>query len=182
MRPALHAPRSTLHYDMPVLEPLSFECTSHGEEQTQRLGARLGALLPAHAVIALSGPLGSGKTQFAKGLGAGWGALQPLRSPTFTMVQEHHRAQDDRALYHIDLYRVEAEVDLLTLGLDEILEDEQGVCVVEWPERAGALIGQDAIRVKFVITSDSKRLLTFSTQTTESWQVLLAFRKRAFGV
>lgn len=76
---------------MALLEQLSFECASHSDEQTQRLGMRLGALLPRRAVVALHGPLGAGKTSFARGVGRGWGAEQLLRSPTFTLVQEHHR-------------------------------------------------------------------------------------------
>jgi tRNA threonylcarbamoyladenosine biosynthesis protein TsaE len=167
---------------MPVLEPLSFECISHGEEQTQRLGARLGVLLPAHAIIALVGPMGAGKTQFARGVGAGWGALQPLRSPTFTLVQEHRRAKDHNTLYHIDLYRIENGTGMQSLGMEEMLEDEHSVCIIEWAERAAKLLPQDAIRVKLELNNESKRLLTFSTQATTSWQVLLAFRKSAFGV
>jgi tRNA threonylcarbamoyladenosine biosynthesis protein TsaE len=169
-------------YLMPVLDPFSFECISHSEEQTQRLGMRLGGLLPAHAVLTLTGQLGAGKTQFARGVGIGWGALQPLRSPTFTMVQEHHRAKDRHTLYHIDLYRAESEADLLSLGLEEILEDEQSVSIIEWAERGTAYIPQDAIRVRFVLTNQSKRQLTFSSQAPATWQVLLAFRKNAFGV
>ena len=167
---------------MTVLEPQSFECVSHSDEQTLRLGARLGELLPPHTVVALSGPLGAGKTWFARGIGHGWGASQPLRSPTFTLVQEHRRQADDRMLYHVDLYRVEREADLRTLGLDEIFEDESGVAVVEWAERAQALIPPDAIWVRFAITSESKRMLTFAAHTAEQWQVLLRFRKKVFGV
>jgi len=169
---------------MPVLDPLSFECISHGEEQTQRLGIRLGALLPAHAVVALSGPLGAGKTQFARGMGVGWGAQHSLRSPTFTMVQEHHRAKDNHTLYHIDLYRVENVADLLTLGLDEILDDEDSVSIIEWADRAPNLIPLDAIRIKldYTTSQQTKRQLTFHTKAATTWQVLLAFRKSAFGV
>lgn len=167
---------------MALLEPLSIECASHSDEQTQRLGTRLGALLPPHAVIALHGSLGAGKTSFARGVGAGWGADQPLRSPTFTLVQQHHRTRDDATLYHIDLYRVERESELSSLGLEEILDDGVGVALVEWPERAPGLIPRDAIHVKFNVVSDTKRQLTISTQDTQTWQVLLAFRKSAFGV
>ncbi len=167
---------------MPVLEPLSFECVSHSEEQTQRLGARLAAALPARAIIALYGSLGAGKTQFARGIGLGWGASQPLRSPTFTLVQEHHRAADAHTLYHIDLYRIERAGDLATLGLDEVLDDQTGVAIIEWAERAESLIPNEAIRVRFEIIHENKRRLTFSTQDTVTWQILLAFRKNAFGV
>lgn len=167
---------------MALLEQLSFECASHSDEQTQRLGMRLGALLPPHAVVALHGPLGAGKTSFARGVGRGWGAEQMLRSPTFTLVQEHHRDKDDATLYHIDLYRIEQDSDLASLGLDEILDDERGLVLIEWPERAPHFIAKSAIHVKIGITSDTKRLLTLSTQDTQTWQVLLAFRKSAFGV
>lgn len=167
---------------MTVLEPLSFECISHSGEQTQRLGMRLGELLPARAVVALCGPLGAGKTQFARGVGAGWGSAQPLRSPTFTLVQEHHRPADDGTLYHVDLYRVEREGDLMSLGLDEVFEDENGVAIVEWAERAVRLIPADALWVRFAISSESKRLLTFSARVDSAWQILLKFRKRVFGV
>jgi tRNA threonylcarbamoyladenosine biosynthesis protein TsaE len=167
---------------MALLEQLSFECASHSDEQTQRLGMRLGALLPKRAVIALHGPLGAGKTSFARGVGRGWGAAQLLRSPTFTLVQEHHRNEDDATLYHIDLYRIEHERDLGSLGLDEIMDDENALVLIEWPARAPNLIPKSAIHVKFGITSDTKRLLTLSTQDTQTWQLLLAFRKSAFGV
>ena len=167
---------------MALLEPLSFECTSNSDDQTQRLGMRLGALLPKHTVVALHGPMGAGKTSFARGLGVGWGANQLLRSPTFTLVQQHHRAQDDAALYHIDLYRAESGEALASLGLAEIFDDEHGVAIIEWPEHADGLLPKDTIHVKLVVNSDTKRQFTFSTQDNMAWQVLLKFRKSAFGV
>ncbi len=167
---------------MPVFDQYTFECLSHGEEQTQRLGARLGLLLPAHVVLALIGTLGSGKTQFARGIGAGWGAMQSLRSPTFTLVQEHHRARDNAILYHIDLYRIENSAALRSLGLDEILEDDRSTSIIEWADRAPELVTLDAITVRFELINESKRRMTFSTKTMETWQILLAFRKSAFGV
>ncbi|MCS7088591.1 MAG: tRNA (adenosine(37)-N6)-threonylcarbamoyltransferase complex ATPase subunit type 1 TsaE [Thermoflexales bacterium] len=166
---------------MAILEPLSVECTSHSEEQTQRLGSRLGALLPRHAVVAIQGELGAGKTSFARGIGEGWGAEQVLRSPTFTIIQEHRRPSDGAVLYHIDLYRVAQEEDLRNLGLEEILDAEDGVVLIEWPERAAELIPPEAIHVKITPLSETKRHLVFSTQDTHTWQILLEFRKRTFG-
>lgn len=104
---------------MAILDPHSFECLSHSDEQTERLGARLGAMSPPGTVVALIGQLGAGKTQFARGFGAGWGAEQILRSPTFTLVQEHHRPDDQQTLYHIDLYRTSTPREVSSLGLDE---------------------------------------------------------------
>jgi tRNA threonylcarbamoyladenosine biosynthesis protein TsaE len=170
---------------MPVLEPLSFEVVSHSDEQTQRIGARLGALLatvPTPCVVALQGDMGAGKTNFAKGLGQGWGAEQALRSPTFTWMQEHHRAKDKITLYHIDLYRAESEGDVQSIGLDEILEADDAISLIEWPDRILHKLPAEAIRVKLDIASETKRQLTFSTQATTTWQVLLAFRKSVYGV
>lgn len=167
---------------MSILEPLAIECTSHSEAQTQRLGMRLGTVLPRHAIVALQGPLGAGKTSFARGIGIGWGADQILRSPTFTFIQAHHRSQDNAVLYHIDLYRVESDADLLTLGLEDALSDEDGIAIIEWPERIADLIPPDAIYVRFAITDETHRQLKIATQDTHTWQVLLKFRKLAFGV
>ncbi len=167
---------------MPVLEPLSFEVVSHSDEQTQRIGARLGTLLPLPCIVALQGQMGAGKTHFARGVGLGWGAEQALRSPTFTLVQEHHRTKDHAAMYHIDLYRAESEGDLQSIGLDEILEADDAVSLIEWPDRILSKLPADAIRVKLDVASETKRQLSFSTQATTTWQVLLAFRKSVYGV
>jgi tRNA threonylcarbamoyladenosine biosynthesis protein TsaE len=168
---------------VPILDPLSFECVSHSEEQTQRLGARLAMFLPAVCVVALQGDLGAGKTHFARGVGVGWGAAQELRSPTYTMLQEHHRDPDTGArLYHVDLYRAERDADLESIGLRELIEENDGVVLIEWPERAAGWIPGDAIRVRFDATAGSKRNLTFSTHSASAWQILLKFRKQAFGV
>ena len=126
--------------------------------------------------------MGAGKTHFARGVGLGWGAEQPLRSPTFTLVQEHHRAGNNAALYHIDLYRAESEGDVQSIGLDEILEADDAVCLIEWPDRILERLPQAAIRVKIEPASETKRQFTFSTQATTTWQVLLAFRKSVYGV
>lgn len=168
---------------MPILDPRTFECVSHSDEQTYRLGSRLAQFLPPVCVVALQGDLGAGKTQFAKGVGAGWGAAQDLRSPTFTMLQEHRRAPDTGArLYHVDLYRAAGPADLESIGLRELIDDNDGLVLIEWPERAADLIPPDAIRIRFDVSAASKRNLTFSTGSASTWQTLLKFRKAAFGV
>ena len=167
---------------MPILDARSFEMDSHSDEQTQRIGARLGALLPMHMVIALIGQMGAGKTHFSKGVGVGWGADQPLRSPTFTLVQEHHRTTDRATLYHIDLYRAERTADLHGIGLEEIFDDDQAVTLVEWAERAEAMLPPDTLRIQIDVASPTKRQITFSTQSEQTWQLLQALRKDVFGI
>ncbi len=167
---------------MALLDPHSFEATSNSEEQTLRLGARLGAILPKRCVISLRGNMGVGKTAFARGLGDGWGAEPTLRSPTFTLIQRHTRPADRAALYHVDLYRVESAADLASIGLRELIDEEDAIFLIEWPERAESLIQDDAIRIVIRSITDTKRHMLFTTKDNDTWKILAAYRKAAFGV
>ncbi|HUL72341.1 MAG TPA: tRNA (adenosine(37)-N6)-threonylcarbamoyltransferase complex ATPase subunit type 1 TsaE [Vicinamibacterales bacterium] len=123
------------------------------EGATVALGRDLGRRLAAGAVVLLEGPLGAGKTAFARGLAEGLGCDgEDVSSPTFTVVQEY---RGDVRFEHVDLYRLTPpEVD--DLALDDLLEG--GVMAIEWPDRwrhppAGALrvtlepVGHDRRRI-----------------------------------
>jgi tRNA threonylcarbamoyladenosine biosynthesis protein TsaE len=71
-----------------------------------------------------------------------------VTSPTFCIVQEHEDAAGERLLVHMDLYRLNSEEDVLGVGWEEYLE-RGAIIVVEWPERAGSLIPEDARHVNF---------------------------------
>jgi tRNA threonylcarbamoyladenosine biosynthesis protein TsaE len=106
---------------------------SRSPAETRRLGRALGDLLQGGDVVALSGPLGAGKTCLAQGLAEGLGVdpRVPVTSPTFGIVAEY----PGRAwLRHADFYRVESYARLLDAGFDDLC-DATGVLVVEWPER-----------------------------------------------
>ncbi len=111
-------------------------------EETQGIGEVLGRVLRqavlrdrTAAVVALEGPLGSGKTCFVQGLAKGLGAAGVVRSPTFTLIHEHPGAVP---LHHVDLYRLGA-ADMDGLGLEEVL-DIPCVVAIEWPERAADVL------------------------------------------
>jgi len=110
-------------WPMPILDGNSLEFLSHSPEQTQRLGVRLGELLKSGDVICLAGDLGSGKTTLAQGIARGWGALDPVTSPTFVIVNEYRRA-DGAALYHVDAFRLSGSQEAEVMGLREQLEDQ----------------------------------------------------------
>lgn len=97
---------------------------------TERLGAALAKALRAGDVIALTGPLGAGKTRFVAGLVRALSPGAHVRSPSFTLVNEHAGSPP---VYHVDLYRLGGVQDIEGLGLEEYAE--QGVLVVEWGER-----------------------------------------------
>jgi tRNA threonylcarbamoyladenosine biosynthesis protein TsaE len=116
-----------------------FDLISHSAEQTAQIGVRLGQLLAAGDLICLSGGLGAGKTALAAGIGKGWGALEPINSPTFVLVHEHHRSRDGQCLYHLDCYRLNSLDDAESAGIEDILAADDSV-MIEWPEQIADLL------------------------------------------
>lgn len=112
--------------------------------ETERLAARLGPLLRSGDVVALSGDLGSGKTAFARGLiQALLGPETDVPSPTFNLVLTYDL--DETVLWHFDLYRLERPDDAFELGIEDAFAS--GISLVEWPEKLGALLPADSLRV-----------------------------------
>ena len=116
--------------------------------ETQRLGARIGALLAGDAVITLTGDLGAGKTTFAQGLGAGLGVRGAITSPTFVLINRY-RCADGRQLQHADCYRLaNAPLEMWDAGLTDLFMSED-VVVVEWADRIPGLLPADYLDIAF---------------------------------
>ncbi len=127
-----------------------FTVRTSAAEATQSIGQALGRVLRqavlqdrTAVVVALRGPLGSGKTCFVQGLAKGLGAAGVVHSPTFTLIHEHPGAVP---LHHVDLYRLSAP-DLDGLGLEEVM-DQAGVTAIEWPERAPDVLPPEHLTVE----------------------------------
>ena len=130
---------------------------SRNEADTESLGARLAAALPAGgAVIALYGELGAGKTAFVRGLARGLGVDAAVTSPTFTIVNEY---PGDRELFHFDMYRLGSADELFDIGWEDYLARE-GVCAVEWSENVPGAFDGSEIRVTIDKTSEDTRRIT----------------------
>jgi tRNA threonylcarbamoyladenosine biosynthesis protein TsaE len=114
---------------------------------TAALGARIASGLEAGDLVALAGDLGAGKTELARGILTALGLTGPMPSPTFTLVQVYEAPR--LVVHHYDLYRLEDPRELAELGLDEALE--QGAVLVEWPDRAGGLLPEDALIVSLTM-------------------------------
>ena len=166
---------------MPILDPNVVEFVSGSPTQTVRLGERLGRLLRGGEVICLEGNLGAGKTCLAQGIGRGWGAADNLTSPTFTLIHELRRTQDKVRLYHVDLYRIEREVEAWMLGLTDLMDSTASV-LIEWPERAPSLLPPDRLWIRLEFLDDTRRRLTFNATDEFHLGLLTAFKKSAFGV
>ena len=167
---------------MPILPPNVLDFVSHSLEQTVRLGARLGELVLPGDVITLSGELGAGKTAFASGFGLGFGAREPVTSPTFVFAHEHRRAADKVKLYHIDCYRLSGVVDADSIGLSDMLAGD-AVLLVEWPERILPLLPIERLSITLDVLDEAptRRQMQFHATGERAETLLDTFRKRAFG-
>jgi tRNA threonylcarbamoyladenosine biosynthesis protein TsaE len=111
----------------------AIEILSKSPEETQEIGMKLARFLPIPGVVLLRGALGMGKTTLTRGIAQGLGLADPglVNSPSFTLVNIYHGICP---IYHVDLYRLQGDRDLYSIGLDDFLGKE-GVTIVEWSER-----------------------------------------------
>lgn len=133
---------------------------SHSPAETEALGEKFGRHAQSGLVIALSGDLGAGKTQFVRGLARGLGVTGRVHSPTFTLVNEY--AGGRLRLFHLDLYRLETPEQILSAGIEEFLRPD-GVVVIEWAERIYDLrfTIHDLKQVKIEITGETERKIVY---------------------
>ena len=136
---------------------------SHNPAETEALGEKFGRAAQRGLVLALSGDLGAGKTQFVKGLARGLGVTARVHSPTFTLVNIYRGGR--LTLFHLDLYRLETPEQILSAGLGEFLEPD-GVAVIEWAERLKAESGKRKaeirmVEVKIEIVSETERKIIY---------------------
>ncbi|GMV97405.1 MAG: tRNA (adenosine(37)-N6)-threonylcarbamoyltransferase complex ATPase subunit type 1 TsaE [Phycisphaerae bacterium] len=128
-------------------------------EATHALGRRLGATLAAGDVVALVGPLGSGKTATVRGVAEGAGVADPrdVNSPTFVIVNEYDAAarMPPLRLYHIDAYRLRHAGDLEALGFDEMVAD--GAVLIEWADRVADLLPPDRLTLVLEPVDEHRR-------------------------
>lgn len=105
---------------------------SHSPEETERIAASLAVSLPRGSVVGLTGDLGAGKTRFARGFARGLGVVERVHSPTFALVNIYRSGR--MPLYHLDLYRLETDEQILGAGLVDYFEPD-GIAIIEWMER-----------------------------------------------
>ena len=121
-------------------------------DATRAAGAALGQLVQGGDAIALVGDLGAGKTTFTTGLVAAIGA-GTAASPTFSLVNEYVGGR--LIVWHVDLYRIERSAELVELGLEEMLGDRRGVCLVEWADNYDVM-PSDHLRIELAHDGDTR--------------------------
>jgi len=138
---------------------------SNRPDETEEFGRRFAQEIQAGEVLALTGDLGAGKTQFVKGLVLGLGSDAAVVSPTFTILHEYGSGR--LPIYHFDLIRLEDRQSAERLGMDEYFFGD-GVCVVEWADRFPDLIPQHARWIEFEIKSKYRRAIGISETHEDS--------------
>jgi len=135
--------------------PSNRRVVTHDAMETRTLAAALSAAARPGDLLCLWGELGAGKTQFAKGFGAGLGVPGTIASPSFILMAEH---AGRLPLFHIDLYRLADAADALAGGL---IDDRQaaGVTLIEWPERLGAALPEERLDVVIDGTGEEERTI-----------------------
>ena len=149
--------KTTLH--------LSSQCP----EETQNIGRALGQSSNPGDTFLLIGPLGAGKTCLVQGIAWGLGVVEYARSPTFVL---NTRYQGRVPIYHADLYRIEDPQEAEDLGLDEYING-QGVCVVEWADRAPELFPDSCMWIELTYgETDLDRNLVISAEPQNATKLL----------
>jgi tRNA threonylcarbamoyladenosine biosynthesis protein TsaE len=127
----------------------------------EALGAKLAAGLGEARLVYLNGPLGAGKTTLVRGMLRGLGHAGAVKSPTFTLVEPYDLK--NRVLYHFDLYRLNDPEELEFLGMRDYLHGN-GVCVVEWAERAQGVLPTPDAEI-MISPAEKGRMVRITTHT-----------------
>lgn len=128
------------------------KCISHSETATKKIGKEFATKLRKGDTVLLYGDLGFGKTTFVKGVAEGLGVHTRIISPTFPIIRTHEK------FHHIDLYRIEDEKELQSIGLFELFEDKELIKIIEWAEKLKN-IPEKRWEVKFSLNKDNVRTI-----------------------
>jgi len=137
----------------------SLQITSHSLAETMQIGQKFGTALKGGEVIALIGPLGSGKTHLIKGIAAGLGAADPklVTSPTFVLINEYTGPNMRLDVYHVDAYRLESVAEFEMLGFDDLCRPDS-VVLIEWADKVqSALQNIDTMQIELSHIDQNER-------------------------
>jgi tRNA threonylcarbamoyladenosine biosynthesis protein TsaE len=130
---------------------------SSSAEETRDLAAVVAGFSRAGDLILVSGDLGAGKTVFAQGFGRGLGVVEPVTSPTFTLVRTY---EANPPLIHADVYRLDRLQEVIDLGLNELV-DRTAVALIEWGDVAAATFTSDYLLVRIGFEPDADDIRHF---------------------
>ncbi|MBN1351794.1 tRNA (adenosine(37)-N6)-threonylcarbamoyltransferase complex ATPase subunit type 1 TsaE [candidate division KSB1 bacterium] len=118
---------------------------THSENETIEFGHKLADSLKPGDVVALIGELGSGKTCLTRGICQGFDVKEDVTSPTFVLINEY---RGRIPIYHFDFYRLDSSEEVLNLGVDDYFNEKDGLCLIEWADRALSVLPAKRIEIK----------------------------------
>lgn len=132
---------------------------------TEALGAQLGRALAPGLCVFLEGDLGAGKTTLVRGMLRALGHSGKVKSPTFTLLEPYAISSLNFPLYHFDFYRFTHPDEFIEAGLDEYFGqtgEAAGVCLVEWPDKAGGHLPRPDLRIALAVVGEARRAQFFA--------------------
>ncbi len=146
-------------------------CRTKSAEQTRAVAARIAADLKPNRIVGLTGLLGSGKTEFVKGVCAALGFAGRVTSPTFTLL---HQYPLQPPVYHFDCYRIRDPREMADTAFDEIIREESGIVLVEWADKIEEYFDQWDLVIQFehVQEEEEQRDLIISTERSDFMKLL----------
>lgn len=148
---------------------------SHGEHDTDALGAALASVLVPGTVGALIGPLGSGKTRLVQSIAVALGVdRREVSSPTFILIREYNGRLP---IYHFDTYRLHEADEFLALGAEELMQSE-AVCLIEWADRVEEVLPEDRLQIHIQISGPTSREFRIGGTGRKSRAIVASLRGR----
>ncbi len=134
--------------------PADFTFTSISPEQTSSLAEALASLLKGGEILFFKGPIGAGKTVMVKAVAKYFGFKKQPASASFSLMKKYKNK--NITLYHADLFRLDSG-EMFNLGFEEMLEDETGVLLIEWPGAAESFFPKDRLEIEVILKSGNER-------------------------
>jgi len=129
---------------------------TRNSNETEKLGEKMGENLKGGEILALVGDLGGGKTTFVRGLAKGLGCKEIPKSPSFVLMNIYN-CPNRLKLVHLDLYRLESDGEIESVGVEDYLGKKDCVSVIEWAEKGKEIIPKNAVWIRFEYVNKNKR-------------------------
>lgn len=130
------------------------------EKETKEIARSFAKGIKHHAVVALIGDLGTGKTVFAKAFAKELGVQEEVISPTFNIIKTYQikdAKKNDRVFCHVDAYRLNSYQELLEIGIEEYLNDINTIVLIEWADKVSKILPKNSFYIHMELTSNKKR-------------------------